>query len=191
MNSLSCDFPKENEKSRKCQIKVFCEEVNGQKSYVTKDISKELKNEIAAVVGTPNNILAKQIVDSLVMASPSSKDSSKDYNIALQSFADSCPRDATEARLIAQAQASFTQGMEYLALAREVLFSQVVPAKDHWHSIYMKSATKCFEIHTKAIDTLNRYRQKGEQRVVVQHVTVQDGGKAVVGNVLPGGGGRN
>jgi hypothetical protein len=31
------------------------------------------------------------------------------------------------------------------------------------------------------IETLMKYRRKGEQRVVVQHVNVNDGGKAIVG----------
>jgi hypothetical protein len=36
---------------------------------------------------------------------------------------------------------------------------------------------------------LKRYRSKGEQKVVVEHVTVNEGGQAIVGNVETGGGG--
>jgi hypothetical protein len=37
------------------------------------------------------------------------------------------------------------------------------------------------------MDTLKRYRSKGEQKVTVQHVTVNEGGQAVVGDVRTGG----
>ena len=33
-------------------------------------------------------------------------------------------------------------------------------------------------------EALARYRRKGEQKVVVQHVNVNDGGKAIVGNMI-------
>ena len=40
------------------------------------------------------------------------------------------------------------------------------------------------------MEALKRYRTGGEQKVTVQHVTVNEGGQAVVGNVsqTPGGG---
>ena len=40
------------------------------------------------------------------------------------------------------------------------------------------------------MEALKRYRTAGEQKVTVQHVTVNEGGQAVVGNVspVPGGG---
>ena len=41
-------------------------------------------------------------------------------------------------------------------------------------------------------DALNRHRGKGSQQVVrVEHVTVQAGGQAIVGNVTQGGGGHH
>jgi hypothetical protein len=33
------------------------------------------------------------------------------------------------------------------------------------------------------IEALKRYRSKGEQRVIVKHLTVNEGGQAIVGNV--------
>ena len=44
---------------------------------------------------------------------------------------------------------------------------------------------------TPQMEALKRYRTCGQQKVVVEHVTVQAGGQAIVGNVShPGGGGR-
>ena len=38
------------------------------------------------------------------------------------------------------------------------------------------------------VEALKRYRSKGEQRVVVERVTVNEGGQAVVGNIGRGEG---
>jgi hypothetical protein len=41
------------------------------------------------------------------------------------------------------------------------------------------------------VEALKRYRTGGEQRVIVQHVNVNEGGQAIVGAVNhPGGGGK-
>src|SRR5262245_8168738 len=40
------------------------------------------------------------------------------------------------------------------------------------------------------IEALKKYRSGGEQTIKVQHVTVNEGGQAIVGNVSQGGGGN-
>jgi len=37
------------------------------------------------------------------------------------------------------------------------------------------------------VEALKRYRTGGEQKVTVEHVTVNEGGQAIVGNVRHGG----
>lgn len=39
------------------------------------------------------------------------------------------------------------------------------------------------------VDAINKYHRGGEQRIVVQHVNVNDGGKVVVNGQLVSGGG--
>jgi hypothetical protein len=39
------------------------------------------------------------------------------------------------------------------------------------------------------MEALKRYRTGGEQKVTVQHVSVSEGGQAIVGNVTPPAGG--
>ena len=41
---------------------------------------------------------------------------------------------------------------------------------------------------TTQMEALRKYRTGGEQKVTVQHVTVNEGGQAVVGNVATGKG---
>jgi hypothetical protein len=52
-------------------------------------------------------------------------------------------------------------------------------------------ATKLLRTFTAQVETLNKYRTKGQQKVTVEHVQVNAGGQAVVGivNPKPGGGG--
>jgi hypothetical protein len=41
------------------------------------------------------------------------------------------------------------------------------------------------------VEALKKYRSAGEQTIKVQHVTVNEGGQAIVGNVSQGGGGTS
>jgi len=50
-------------------------------------------------------------------------------------------------------------------------------------------AERLLKLFASQVDTLKRYRHGGEQRVTVEHVTVNSGGQAIVGSVKGGGGG--
>lgn len=47
----------------------------------------------------------------------------------------------------------------------------------------INSITKLAKTYMSQMDTLNRYRGKGHQKITVEHLNVNDGGKAVVGNI--------
>ncbi len=60
----------------------------------------------------------------------------------------------------------------------------------------LTQANKLSRTYAGLLDTLNRHRGKGQQKVTVEHVHVHPGGQAVVGMVAPtpaqlGGGGSN
>ena len=48
----------------------------------------------------------------------------------------------------------------------------------------MKCAITLLRLHNETTEALTRYRRKGEQKVVVQYVNVNDGGKAIFGNLI-------
>src|SRR5262245_3554181 len=53
----------------------------------------------------------------------------------------------------------------------------------------LNHANKLSRTYATLLETLNRHRGKGQQKVTVEHVHVHSGGKAIVGNVeTPGGG---
>ena len=53
----------------------------------------------------------------------------------------------------------------------------------------VNAATKMLRTFTAQMDALKKYRTGGQQKVTVEHVHVNEGGQAIVGNVNQGGGG--
>jgi hypothetical protein len=50
-------------------------------------------------------------------------------------------------------------------------------------------STKLMRTFVAQMEALNKYRNKGQQTIQVQHVNVNDGGQAIVGTINQGGGG--
>lgn len=94
-------------------------------------------------------------------------------NMVIQSLAESGVKDVIEARLVVQMQSLYTQGMSYLANAQ----MSTIPERSQFH---LNAGMKLLRLHNETIEALNRYRRKGEQKLIVQHVNVGDGGQAVV-----------
>lgn len=94
-------------------------------------------------------------------------------NMVVQSLAESGVKDIIEARLVVQMQSLYTQGMSYLANAH----MSTIPERSQFH---LNAGMKLLRLHNETIEALNRYRRKGEQKLIVQHVNVSDGGQAVV-----------
>jgi len=53
----------------------------------------------------------------------------------------------------------------------------------------LNQANKLSRTYSTLLESLNRHRGKGQQKVTVEHIHVHEGGQAIVGNVeAPGGG---
>ena len=48
---------------------------------------------------------------------------------------------------------------------------------------YLNMATKLMKVFSAQLEMFRKYRQKGEQRMIVEHVNVHSGGQAIVGHV--------
>jgi len=94
-------------------------------------------------------------------------------NIMAQSLHDMKPRDSMEARLIAQSTAVFSHAMKCLVNSDK---SEYLPSKES----YANMAVKFMRVLNETIETLNRYRRKGEQKVTVTHSVIAE--KAIVNN---------
>ena len=75
--------------------------------------------------------------------------------------------------------------MATMTFARRLAHVDNIPQQDSAERAFNKLA-RTFAVQMEA---LKRYRTGGEQRVTVQHVTVNEGGQAIVGAVAtaPGG----
>jgi hypothetical protein len=60
-----------------------------------------------------------------------------------------------------------------------------LPARDY----HLNQANKLSRTYATLLDTLNKHRGKGQQKVTVEHVHVHQGGQAIVGHVENQGGG--
>jgi hypothetical protein len=96
-------------------------------------------------------------------------------------------KDQTEAILIAQMTGTHNLIMEFMR--RAIFKDQYLDAGEK----YTYRACKLMNLFLRQIETLEKYRGKlTQQKVIVEHVHVEEGGKAIVGNIENrAGGGRD
>jgi hypothetical protein len=90
------------------------------------------------------------------------------------------PRDAVESMLVSEMVGTHILAMECLRRAQNP--DQTFAGRD----VNLRHAERLMRIYAQQVDTLNKHRGKGQQKVTVEHVTVNDGGQAIVGNVEAG-----
>jgi hypothetical protein len=93
------------------------------------------------------------------------------------------PKDQVEAMLAAQMAAVHTAIMTFACRLAEV---KTIPQQDSAERAFNKLA----RTFASQVEALKRYRSRGDQTVRVEHVTVNEGGQAIVGNVAHRGGGN-
>jgi hypothetical protein len=86
------------------------------------------------------------------------------------------PRDQVEAMLATQMAAVH---VATLTSAQRLAQAETLPAQDSAERAFNKLS----RTYATQMEALKRYRSGGEQNVTVQHVSVSDGGQAIVGNV--------
>ena len=94
------------------------------------------------------------------------------------------PRDQVETMLAAQMAAVH---MSTMTFARRLAHAATIPQQDSTERAFNKLA----RTFTTQIEALKRYRTGGQQKVTVEHVTVNEGGQAIVGNVTHRGRGAS
>ncbi|MDZ4345644.1 MAG: hypothetical protein U1E51_24785 [Candidatus Binatia bacterium] len=92
------------------------------------------------------------------------------------------PRDQVETMLAAQMAAVHSLTMTF---ARRLAHVENIPQQDSAE----RALNKLARTFAAQVEALKHYRTGGEQKVTVEHVTVNDGGKAIVGNITHGGAG--
>ena len=91
------------------------------------------------------------------------------------------PKGELEGMLAAQLIACHTAAMECYHRA----MNSQLPARDY----HLNQANKLSRTYATLLESLNKHRGKGQQKVTVEHVHVHQGGQAIVGYVENQGGG--
>ena len=104
-----------------------------------------------------------------------------DKNDALAIVAEIGPKDGIEAMLATQMAAVHIAMMRH---SRLMAGAETIPQLDVQEKVFNKLA----RTFTAQVEALRKHRHGGQQKMTVEHVTVEKGGQAIVGNVTKGGG---
>jgi len=102
--------------------------------------------------------------------------SEANFNFVLSVIRDIKPRDQLEAMLASQMACVHMASMTF---ARRLNHVESIQQQDSAEKAY----NKLLRTFTSQMEALRKYRTGGEQKVTVQHVQVNEGGQAIVGNV--------
>ena len=105
-------------------------------------------------------------------------------NNALAMLAGIQPRDELEGLLAVQMIGVHNMAMNNLA-------KSINNRRLNGKQIEVALATKMLRTFMAQMEALKKYRTGGEQKMTVEHVHVNEGGQAIVGNVNQGGGKKN
>lgn len=137
---------------------------------------------IAAATGSASSEYASrsflQTVNALVIGKKES--AHEDANAIMNALLSLNPQDEIEGMLCSRLLVLQDHYMEFMGRARDANDTQIIDAN-------INRATKLMRLHNETLQALHKHRRKGDdQRVVVQHIHVNDGGQAV-GIHTPGG----
>jgi len=130
-----------------------------------------------------NDAIAGQVVNSLWTKHLDDDEANKLRASAIEALIGIKPQDEIEGMIGAQLIACHNASMECY---RRAMLPDIPFDTRHGN---LNSANKLSRTYATLLESLNRHRGKGQQKVTVEHVHVHSGGQAIVGNVAhPGGG---
>ena len=130
-----------------------------------------------------NDAIAGQVVNSLWTKHLDDDEANKLRASAIEALIGIKPQDEIEGMIGAQLIACHNASMECY---RRAMLPDIPFDTRHGN---LNSANKLSRTYAALVESLNRHRGKGQQKVTVEHVHVHEGGQAIVGNVeSPGGG---
>jgi hypothetical protein len=150
--------------------------------------SHKLKASMGTTEWSFANKILRELINSACAGSNSKPLAEEDVNAAVAAMHGIAPRDEAEAMLAAQMIATHSAAMTVL---QRLKGCETITQQDSAGNL----ANKLLRSYAAQLEALARYRGKGQQKVVVEHVHVHPGGQAIVGSVnatpRQGGGGTN
>ena len=129
-----------------------------------------------------NNILINQTSDCLWIKNASTETRHQQVVATMVALASFKPANELESMLAAQIIACHNAAME--CYRRAMHGEQTFAGR----SENLSQANKLSRSFSTLLEALNRHRGKGQQKVTVEHIHVNKGGQAIVGNVSTAGG---
>jgi len=166
-------------------IKVILDEETGACDLGSSD------GEDVFYMGTHDADLTNSIIGQMIgICSSGKKDSelfNQTTNASMAAILEIDPQDATELMLATQMVTVHNIAME---MSRRALL--VDGQTDEVVNFNVNRMTKLMRTYTAQMEALNKYRNKGKQQITVkhQHVNVNEGGQAVIGDVNRGVGNK-
>jgi hypothetical protein len=165
------------------------DETNGNKTVQLKtnldkkDISPSRRFELqssttCAISGSANPDYGSLLFEQTMKGFFSREDYASTANAINGALLAMAPADIIEGQLCARLLVLNNQIAEYMSRAASP--SQISTGID----LNINRATKLMRVYNETLETLNKYRRKGMQTVVVQHVNVGNGGQAIVAGQL-------
>ena len=130
---------------------------------------------------TFNNEVATQAANALWSDNSSPENKVRKQQYCLEALAGIAPNDEIEGMLAAQMIACHSAAME--CFRRAMIKEQPFEGRNQ----NLNFANKLSRTYALHMETLDKHRGKGQQKVTVEHVHVHQGGQAIVGNVTNGG----
>ena len=128
--------------------------------------------------GSTDHDFSKTLLSQAASTLSSGENNEKKVNFIAALIHGFKPGDETEGVLIAQMAGTHNLIMEYMR--RAMIPKQYLEAAND----YTNRAYKLMNIFLKQIETLEKYRGKAvQQKVIVEHVHIHEGGQAVVGHI--------
>jgi hypothetical protein len=127
------------------------------------------------------DLMLSGLVNAAVDGSPSNPPSEGAINRVLAAATGIGARDEIEGMLATQMVATHFAA---ITLLRRLKGAENIPQQSSAGSL----AVKLLRTYTIQVEALQRYRGKGQQRVIVEHVHIHSGAQAIVGAVTQGGG---
>lgn len=128
-------------------------------------------------------MIAAQAISTAWIAHGDDDTRDKQFTATLAGMAGFKPADELEGMLAAQAVATHNAAME--CYRRAMIEGQTFEGRRD----NLAQANKLSRTYAALVEALDKHRGKGQQVVRVEHVTVQAGGQAIVGNIASPGGG--
>lgn len=129
---------------------------------------------VSETTGVLNEFLGQQLISQAQFGSPYGKQLDVAAEAVAAALFEMKPKDAIEGMLVTQMTALHNQMMHYMRLSLE---------KDWEAEMNISRFTKLNRHFIDTLQTLLKYRNRGQQRVIVENVNVSEGGRAIIGHV--------